>query len=244
MLAIERVEDQRQAGRQIELRNGFPGAGDFLIVLRRFHNRGYKSVARGQQRAAFDEKTGARVFQRADGVGKERQDPANVRDDDVDALWQMNLTRVATQEMNAVGNAVDRREMAAKLDGLAEIDSVHAACSGLAGQQRKDAGTATEVQNGVAGTDGFLNSGCVGVHADTVGEHGGELVEGVETHAGRLAEEPVAGPELFAAFASSSSHMAEIFAGSLLGTRRRTGTCETKRAMASNSSARCCFSSR
>ena len=94
----------------------------------------------------------------------------------------MNLARIPAQEMDAIGNTVDRGEMAPELDDSIDIDCIDAACAALAGEQREDSWAAAKVHHGIAGTHRLFNRGDIGVHSHTIREHGRELFERIEAH--------------------------------------------------------------
>src|SRR6516164_820461 len=90
--------------------------------------------------------------------------------------------------MNAVSETVGMRKVPAKLNDAVQVDRIHNSCSGLAGQQRKNAWTTAQIQDRITRTHRRFDGGLISGHTHGIGKHGGELIQGVEsgTHLPRL----------------------------------------------------------
>jgi hypothetical protein len=78
--------------------------------------------------------------------------------------------------MNAVSKTIGMREMPAELDDAVQVNRIDNACSGLAGQKRKNAWTTTQIQNRVARTHRGFDGGLIRGHTHGIRKHSGELI--------------------------------------------------------------------
>ena len=95
--------------------------------------------------AAFSEETVTRVRQCINGVGKKRQDPAYVGNDDIDAFGKMHLARITAHKKNFLRIAIRGSELAAEVHDAVHVNRVDATRASLTGQQGKDSRSTTEM---------------------------------------------------------------------------------------------------
>src|SRR5258708_26804888 len=100
LMAVDGIEDDWEAGPQIQLRNRLAGVRKVFVRLRQRDNGGKKRVAGRQHPAVHGKETLAGIFKRIDGVGIEWDHSTNIRDHDVNALREMNLAGISAQKMD------------------------------------------------------------------------------------------------------------------------------------------------
>src|SRR6266702_7930747 len=109
----------------------------------------------------------------------ERQDTADIGNNYVHAFGKMNLARVAAQEKNSVTESISGCELAAEVHHAIHINCIHAARTRLAGTQRKNSRSATEIDDSITRPDALCNRRRVSLHADFVRKHQRKFIEAI-----------------------------------------------------------------